>query len=288
MTTFHKPRLLLPAIDFIDPRVLATCIGEAARPATYRWMEEKAVPFVGDDKKTYHTSQALTDDDKAYLSKTWRNLPPLRRALSGRRNLGLIISVEEFRPYIEAFEQAPDRPYWRLHVRQHVGVDHQFAVQQQHEQRLRREIEEGTLPALTKHLVPSTVWLEVSLILMDDAVKYAARWGLDVSVSDESESEGAPSSGPAHDSEPSPVSAWVLMGATKRERQIQAIVAAARAAGYDPLKIPTGGKSVLRKACKEAHGELFGAGDTPFDGAWKEAGPTRLCMAERHRFAGSR
>jgi len=58
---------------------------------------------------------------------------------------------------------------------------------------------------------------------------------------------------------------------SKRERQIQAIVAAAIAQGYEVLNIPDGGKTLLRKMCMAAHPEIFGAGPDPFRDAWQEA-----------------
>lgn len=73
---------------------------------------------------------------------------------------------------------------------------------------------------------------------------------------------------------------------TKRERQIRAIEAAADANGFPRNAVPDGGKKALREYCKARHSELFGAGDSPFDGAWKEASPGRIAMAKRDTYAG--
>lgn len=75
-------------------------------------------------------------------------------------------------------------------------------------------------------------------------------------------------------------------GLTKRERQIQAIEEMVRKKGIQPLQIPTGMKAELRRACKAEHPGLFGGGDHPFNDAWKQASPHRLCMADRKKFAG--
>jgi hypothetical protein len=58
---------------------------------------------------------------------------------------------------------------------------------------------------------------------------------------------------------------------SKRERQVQAIVAAAIAQGYEVLNIPHGGKALLKKMCTAAHPEIFGAGPDPFKEAWQVA-----------------
>ncbi|WP_147309330.1 hypothetical protein [Cupriavidus taiwanensis] len=75
-------------------------------------------------------------------------------------------------------------------------------------------------------------------------------------------------------------------GLTKRERQIQAIEAAADAKGFPRNAIPDGGKKALRDYCKTNHLDLFGAGDSPFNDAWKEASPKRVAMANRAKYAG--
>lgn len=77
-------------------------------------------------------------------------------------------------------------------------------------------------------------------------------------------------------------------GLPKRERQIRAIEAEVKKAGYDKLKIKTGCKAQLRKACKTALPQLFGAGDDPFNDAWSVAiscKPPRLQMADHKKFA---
>lgn len=75
---------------------------------------------------------------------------------------------------------------------------------------------------------------------------------------------------------------------TKREKQIRAIVTEAKNAGFDRLRIPDGGKSKLREACKTARPDLFGGGDDPFNDAWKCAiseNPPRFRMENHIKFA---
>lgn len=77
-------------------------------------------------------------------------------------------------------------------------------------------------------------------------------------------------------------------GLSKRERQIRAIEAEVELSGYEKLKIQTGCKTALRKKCKEKFLLLFGAGNSPFDDAWKAASnstPPRLRMADHNKFA---
>lgn len=76
-------------------------------------------------------------------------------------------------------------------------------------------------------------------------------------------------------------------GSTKRERQIRAIEEMADKLNYPRQKIPTGGKTEIRKLCKLQHPDLFGGGDAPFDDAWKVASKTnRIVMEDRNKFAG--
>lgn len=77
-------------------------------------------------------------------------------------------------------------------------------------------------------------------------------------------------------------------GLSKREKQIRAIEDAATELGYGRLSIPTGGKTKLRKTCKETRPDLFGFGDDPFNDAWKDANnsvPPRLRMKEHTKFS---
>lgn len=76
-------------------------------------------------------------------------------------------------------------------------------------------------------------------------------------------------------------------GMTKREQQIRAIEDMADKERYPRKQIPNGGKARLRDLCKAAHPGLFGAGDSPFDDAWKAASKAnRIVMANRNKFAG--
>lgn len=77
-----------------------------------------------------------------------------------------------------------------------------------------------------------------------------------------------------------------IEGLTKRERQIRAIEEAADAKGFPRHAVPIGGKKELREYCKINHSDLFGAGDSPFDDAWKEASPARIAIESRAKFAG--
>lgn len=60
-------------------------------------------------------------------------------------------------------------------------------------------------------------------------------------------------------------------GLKKREQQIAAILNAIKGHGWPAQRVPTGKKSALRKELKATMPDLFGAGDSPFDDAWKEA-----------------
>ncbi|WP_423195854.1 hypothetical protein DFLDMN_003108 [Cupriavidus sp. H19C3] len=76
-------------------------------------------------------------------------------------------------------------------------------------------------------------------------------------------------------------------GMTRREQQIRAIEDMADKERYPRKQIPDGGKARLRDLCKAAHPSLFGAGDSPFDDAWKAASKAdRIVMANRNKFAG--
>ncbi|WP_241295250.1 hypothetical protein [Burkholderia stabilis] len=76
-------------------------------------------------------------------------------------------------------------------------------------------------------------------------------------------------------------------GMTRREQQIRAIEAMADKEKYPRQQIPDGGKTKLRDLCKAEHPALFGAGDSPFDDAWKAASKAdRIAMANRNKFTG--
>lgn len=61
-------------------------------------------------------------------------------------------------------------------------------------------------------------------------------------------------------------------GLSKREQQIKSIEAEIKTCGYESLSIPTGGKTNLRTICKAKYSSLFGAGNDPFNDAWKSCG----------------
>jgi hypothetical protein len=74
-------------------------------------------------------------------------------------------------------------------------------------------------------------------------------------------------------------------GATKRERQILAIISEALA--LEVMSVPEGGKTALMKKCMSSRPDLFGAGPDPFKGAWKLAvAKGRLRTANHSRYAG--
>lgn len=78
-------------------------------------------------------------------------------------------------------------------------------------------------------------------------------------------------------------------GLLLREKQIRAIIEAAEAKDYEVMNIPKGGKKLLMAICKERWPTLFGAGDDPFLGAWKEAlaaKPQRLRTANHDQYVG--
>lgn len=79
-------------------------------------------------------------------------------------------------------------------------------------------------------------------------------------------------------------------GLKRRERQIQAIEAAARSHGWDPLAIPTQGKKTLSAHCREEHRSLFSS-VSMFEDAWKDARaarPERVKMKDHAKFVGEK
>lgn len=72
-------------------------------------------------------------------------------------------------------------------------------------------------------------------------------------------------------------------GLTKREHQIQAIENFADELGYQRQAIPVGGKQKLMQKCKQEKSMLFGAGDDPFLGAWKDASKTGRIHIVNHK-----
>lgn len=75
-------------------------------------------------------------------------------------------------------------------------------------------------------------------------------------------------------------------GLTKRERQIQAIEAAAKELKYPLTAIPDGGKQAIKLQCMSKHAELFGAGDDPFKDSWQEAvKQNRIRMKNHEQYA---
>jgi hypothetical protein len=73
---------------------------------------------------------------------------------------------------------------------------------------------------------------------------------------------------------------------SKKEQRIQVIVAAAAAEGFNVLKIPRGGKSMLRKLCMTSHRDLFGVGADSFKEAWQEAlNQNRVRTVEHEKYS---
>lgn len=70
-------------------------------------------------------------------------------------------------------------------------------------------------------------------------------------------------------------------GGTLRARRIAFLVATAKALGYDPMAIPTGGKQSIKNACLSLP-SLFT--EASFDHAWKAAGG-HVRMADHAHFA---
>jgi hypothetical protein len=69
------------------------------------------------------------------------------------------------------------------------------------------------------------------------------------------------------------------------ERKTRAILRAVRELGYDPMQIPTGGKTRLERECLAEPENLFRSSKHAFIGAWKAAATDeRIRMAERDRF----
>jgi hypothetical protein len=99
--------------------------------------------------------------------------------------------------------------------------------------------------------------------------------------------EAPAAAAPATANEPaSDASSTNETGLSKRERQIRAIEATADKLSYERLKIPTGGKTKIRESCRSEYVELFGIGDDPFNGAWKDATKaSRVKMANHEEFA---
>lgn len=71
-------------------------------------------------------------------------------------------------------------------------------------------------------------------------------------------------------------------GLTKREKQIQAIERFADALGYKRNAIPDGGKPKLMQKCIAELPNLFGVGEDPFLGAWKQAVKEKRIRMEHH------
>lgn len=75
------------------------------------------------------------------------------------------------------------------------------------------------------------------------------------------------------------------LGLKRREIQIRAIEKFAAELGYKLDSIPVGGKKKLMEKCKSKEPDLFGAGDSSFDGAWKVASKTgRLQIANKEKY----
>ena len=71
----------------------------------------------------------------------------------------------------------------------------------------------------------------------------------------------------------------------KSDKQIEVILCEIEKLNFEPMAIPDGGKSLLRKKCKTAAPKLFNA-DSGFDSAWKKAlNKKKLRMANHDSFA---
>lgn len=69
----------------------------------------------------------------------------------------------------------------------------------------------------------------------------------------------------------------------RRAQQINGILVAVAASGYDAQAIPDGGKAAVKKACKAALPSLFT--DSSFDHAWKAASKTgKVAMANKEKY----
>ncbi|QSA97727.1 hypothetical protein [Methylococcus sp. EFPC2] len=71
---------------------------------------------------------------------------------------------------------------------------------------------------------------------------------------------------------------------TKGEKQRCAILTAIRLKKYDPMKIPTGGRGILKTICENDYPEIFD-GDTSFENRWKLGRGIDWKMAHHASFA---
>lgn len=69
----------------------------------------------------------------------------------------------------------------------------------------------------------------------------------------------------------------------RRERQIAAICEVTKSLGYNPLKIPEGGKAKIKAKCLQLEGGLFT--DSGFAHAWKAANKSeKIRMQDKEKF----
>lgn len=198
MVIFNKPKVHLPKIEFIHPEILAGCIAEALHPQICLWKEEKAVHLPGStaEKPKYYVSN-LNAAELAYLADAWKNLPRLKRAIrtTDGSYLGTVLPYSEFLPYIDTFQNAPNKPIWSLHFC-NIGnhVNSQFQAKTEHEEQMRREVESGVLPALSRNGVPTKSWESADRVLMIDAIAYLERCGFQAISTDLADLGDAPAS----------------------------------------------------------------------------------------------
>lgn len=72
----------------------------------------------------------------------------------------------------------------------------------------------------------------------------------------------------------------------KREKQLKFILEVITELNFDALKIPDGGKALIKKECLTTRPELFTA--DAFQHAWKKGAKDKLfCMANSHKYSSS-
>ncbi|WP_175907935.1 hypothetical protein [Burkholderia seminalis] len=169
---------------------------------------------------------------------------------------------------------------------------HYYDVEQKHRVALISAINAGQLNVVVPHtrLPPKkSEEFAITEVSLNDLRQYVAKYQISVRLDVEPQRADTSSreTDEKQDKQRATTSAPAIdEGLTKRERQIRAIEEAADAKGFPRHAVPDGGKKVLREYCKLKHHDLFGAGDSSFNDAWKKASPNRVAMANRAKFAG--